>query len=283
MTRNGGDRIQVHPFMDIRIPRWRAVLRLATLAAAFGVLGWAATGLARRGDGDAGGIASPPPGADDPLNPAVFIRGGTFMRGSNDAGDPNPASPYATFDEQPAHPSTVASFWMQQHEVTNEEYRRFDVKHVFPAGEERHPVANITWRTAMAYATSLGGRLATEGEWEFAARGRASRRFPWGDAKPTCELVHYVACDPRRPIEVMSLPAGATPEGIHDLAGNVWEWVMPDWFRPGRTPVNKASRRLRGGSFLDDAFFLRASNRNNEFFAGFKFTSIGFRVVWPVE
>ncbi|MDX1393553.1 MAG: SUMF1/EgtB/PvdO family nonheme iron enzyme [Gemmatimonadota bacterium] len=174
----------------------------------------------------------------------------------------------------------VAPFWIQQHEVTNEEYRRFVAEHAYPDSTARYPVTNVTWEQAMAYAVSVGGRLPTETEWEFAARGAEGRTYPWGEDEPTCERAHFQGCGERSPIEVMTRPAGATPEGIHDLAGNVWEWVMPTWFEPGRTPVNDEVRRMRGGSFDDEAFFLRATNRSNDFPAGFRYISDGFRVAW---
>jgi eukaryotic-like serine/threonine-protein kinase len=266
-----------------------AALRSALLAAMFLAVAYVVVQLSgRAGVGPAAPRAEAPPvppaGADDPLNRAILIEGGTFMRGNAEPEVPvHPFSPYSTADERPARRTSVASFWMQQHEVTNEEYRRFDADHAFPPGQERHPVADVTWLQAMAYAESLGGLLPTEWQWEYAARGTDSRKYPWGEEEPTCERAHFADCEPHATIEVMSLPAGATPEGIHDLAGNVWEWVMPEWFEPGRTPVNRASRRMRGGSFGDAAFFLRASNRNNEFYAGYRYAGIGFRVVWPVE
>jgi formylglycine-generating enzyme required for sulfatase activity len=230
-----------------------------------------------------GFIPTPPRGASDPGNRAVFIHGGTFATGNSEPDpDVNPASPFSTADESVRH-VTLLGFWMQEHEVTNEEYRRFDPGHEFPAGMEHHPVVDVTWLEALAYAESLGGSLPTESQWEFAARGTNSRRYPWGDAEPTCERAHYAGCEPRSTIAVMSRAYGATPEGIHGLAGNVWEWVMPDWFDPERTPVNRASRRQRGGSFAEPAFFLRAANRNNDFYAGYRSDSVGFRVVWPVD
>ncbi len=264
-------------------------LRGAVLVAVFLVSGYAVVQLAVRftdGPGQAETVAppTPPPGADDPSNRAILIEGGVFMRGSDDVdADVDPASPFSTADESPARQTTVAGFWMQEHEVTNEEYRRFDAGHEFSIGQERHPVVNVTWREAMAYAASVGGSLPTEAQWEFAARGTESRKYPWGNSEPTCERAHYGDCDPRGTIQVMSRPDGVTPEGIYDLAGNVWEWVMPVWFDPRSTPVNNASRRLRGGSFVDEAFFLRASNRNNDFYSGFKYDNIGLRVVWPLE
>lgn len=225
----------------------------------------------------------PQPGVDDPLNRRILIEAGTFTSGSEDWDTiVAPGSPYSKRDEYPRR-RTVQGFWMQEHEVTNEEYRRFDARHAFASGEERRPVVNVTWREAMAYAVSVGGRLPTEVQWEFAARGSEGRRYPWGNSEPTCERVHFRSCDPRGPIEVMVRPGGATPEGIHELAGNVAEWVTPIWFDPGRTPVNDESRRLRGGSFLSRPFALRAAHRVNYLHSGFKSEDVGFRVVWPLE
>ena len=224
---------------------------------------------------------APPPAVNDPLNRGILIEGGILASGGNEP-DTVPEGPFATYDEGFGR-HEVTAFWMQEHEVTNEEYRRFDPAHEFPAGQERYPVVNVTWREALEYAVSVGGRLPTEGQWEFAARGAEGRKYPWGDSEPTCERAQFRDCGPRGALEVMARPAGATPEGIHDLAGNVWEWVLPNWFDPGKYPVNDESRRARGGSFDDDAFFLRASNRSNDFMRGFKYVSFGFRVVWPSE
>ena len=223
------------------------------------------------------------PGVVDPLNRAIPIEGGTFTSGSADWDTVvAPGSPYSKRDEYPRR-RTVQGFRMQEHEVTNEEYRRFDAGHAFPIGEERQPVVNVTWREAMAYAASIGGSLPTEVQWEFAARGSEGRRYPWGNREPTCERVHYRSCNPRGPIEVMARPEGATPEGIYDLAGNVAEWVAPIWFDPRNTPVNDESRRLRGGSFLSPPFALRSADRVNYLHSGFESEDVGFRVVWSME
>jgi formylglycine-generating enzyme required for sulfatase activity len=267
------------------IEKW-ILLRMARRAAIFLISGIAVVWLAAFLTGSARGeetAAGMPAEADDPLNRAIRIEGGTFMMGSDEPDTVPAGSPYSTFDESPPHPKAVAGFWMQEHEVTNEEYRRFDPSHEFAIGHERYPVVNVTFGEATAYAASLGGRLPTESEWEFASRGTASRKYPWGDAEPTCNRAQYGACDPGGTLEVMTRPAGATAEGIQDLAGNVWEWVVPDWYDPPTYPVNDASRRLRGGSFAEASFFLRAANRNNGFLAGFKSVSTGFRVVWPLK
>lgn len=224
----------------------------------------------------------PPPGAEDSLNRPILMEGGVFVKGSDLEGDEDPASPFSTSGEDRAR-VRVGSFWVQRHEVTNAEYRRFDPDHAFPPERARHPVDDISWREAAAYAAWRDGLLPTEEQWEFAARGTESRIYPWGDEPPTCDRAHFAGCEPEGTVPVMSHPAGATPEGVHDLAGNVWEWVMPNWFRPGLTPVNDESRRMRGGGYAEPAFFLRAANRSNDFFEGFRSRGVGFRVVWPVE
>ena len=267
-------------------PGGRVSLPTTALAGVVLICGYAVVlwmGFFNDGPGEVATRPPSRPGVVDPLNGAILIEGGTFLSGSDDWDTVvAPGSPYSKRDEYP-RPRTVPSFWMQEHEVTNEEYRRFDVGHAFPVGEERRPVVNVTWREAMAYAVSVGGSLPTEAQWEFAARGAERREYPWGNSEPACERVHYRSCDPRRPIEVMARAEGATPEGIHDLAGNVAEWVTPIWFDPGRTPVNDDSRRLRGGSFLSPPFALRAADRVRYLRSGFESEDIGFRVVWPLE
>ena len=250
-----------------RAPRFAA-------AALTGALGIALVGC-WEDEEDAGAIAR-----SDPSNPAVWIEGGTFLTGSDEReGEIPRASPYSRADEQSGL-WTVLGFWIQEHEVTNEEYTRFDPAHDFPPGQERHPVADITWREALAYARSLGGRLATEVEWEFAARGTERREYPWGDQEPTCEITHYVECEPKGTIPVMTRLADVTPEGVHDLAGNVREWVMPVWFDPARHPVNRDAIKVKGGSFAHLAFFLRAAAVTNGLLPSYSWDNIGFRVAW---
>lgn len=262
-------------------PGRRVASRVAVIAGALLLSGY---GVVRLVGGSApDGPPVPPPRADDPLNPVTLIEGGVFMAGNEFSGDDGILDgPRSTVDEYYG-PVEVEGFWIQRHEVTNAEYVRFDSSHEFAPGEERHPVVNVTWEEALAYARSLGGRLPTEAEWEFAARGVDSRKFPWGDAEPTCELTHYGPCEPRGTLPVMSLPAGATPEGVHDLAGNAWEWVTPNWFEDRMSFGNPETRRMRGGSWVEDGFFLRAANRNKGFFTGFRWNSVGFRVVWPLS
>ena len=219
---------------------------------------------------------TPTPPPEDLLNRAVWIEGGTFYMGS-DEGDP---------DEQPVHRVMMSGFWMQEHEVTNEEYRRFDPEHQFPAGQERHPVAQVNWQQAVDYAASRGGSLPTEAQWEFASRGAQGRAYPWGEATPTCQLAQHEGCDPGGTLPVMSWPDGATPAGVHDLAGNVWEWVL-DWYGPyepggALDPTGApsgSSRLMRGGAYSSRPTLLRGPYRLGVY-PGVAFDFVGVRVVW---
>ena len=220
------------------------------------------------------GFQAPPAAWQDPLNPFVPIRGGDFVMGATDV--------FAR-----VHRVRLSSYAIQQHEVTNEEYRRFDPTHSFPAGREKYPVDSVDWYAAQGYAAWLGGSLPTEAQWEFAARGKHGRTYPWGDGPPTRERANFFTNDSRPESEAVgSHPKGSTPEGIQDLAGNVWEWCS-DWFDvypPAADleldplgPVHGTGRVLRGGSYFYDAALLRAAYRNNDL-AGSRYLNIGFRV-----
>lgn len=126
-------------------------------------------------------------------------------------------------------------------------------------GYERHPVQEVTWHGARAYCAWRGARLPSEAEWEAAARGRERCTYPWGEARPAPDRAVYG----RRRGEtepIGSRRAGATPEGVHDLAGNVAEWTS-SLYRPypyepadGREdPTVRGERVTRGGDHVFDA------------------------------
>lgn len=146
------------------------------------------------------------------------------------------------------------------------------------------PVVCATWTQAAEYCTWVGKRLPTEVEWERAARGLTRSQYPWGDESPTCEHAQtyqcgYVTTPPG------SHPRGASPEGVHDLAGNVSEWV-DDWYDAtayramGRynpsSPEKGEVRVVRGGSFYDGHGALRVSYRYG-LSPQFGFGTVGFR------
>ncbi|QKV72560.1 ergothioneine biosynthesis protein EgtB [Amycolatopsis sp. Hca4] len=158
-----------------------------------------------------------------------------------------------------------------------------------PADE---PVVHVSYYEAEAYAAWAGRRLPTEAEWEKAARfdpatGR-SRRFPWGDDEPTAEHAN-LGQRHLRPAPAGAYPAGASPTGVHQLIGDVWEWTSTDFHGyPGFAPFpyreysevffGPEYKVLRGGSFGTDAAAIRGTFRNwdypirRQIFAGFRTT-----------
>ena len=180
---------------------------------------------------------------------------------------------------------TAPQFWEQESGIW---WRmRFGVREPVPPHE---PVMHVCFHEAQAYATWAGRRLPTETEWEKAARwdpvtGR-SRRYPWGDEDPGPE---YANLGQRhlRPAEAGAYPRGASPLGVQQLIGDVWEWTSSDFGGyPGFTvfPYPEYSlvffgpdyKVLRGGSFGSDAVAVRGTFRNWDFpirrqiFAGFR-------------
>lgn len=166
----------------------------------------------------------------------------------------------------------------------------FDGKTFAPKpGYENHPMTNVTWFGAWAYCNALGGRLPTEIEWEKAARGSDGRPFPWGE-EITREHANFYAS--RDPFEDMSSfgsrtsPVGfyngktygeyttlnnASPYGIYDMAGNVWQWT-------GNVYEGMHYRFMRGGSKDTYEMDLRAWVRNNATPTYFS-PGVGFRCV----
>ena len=155
----------------------------------------------------------------------VYVPGGTFQMGRDDGDE----------FERPAHAVTVAPFFLDRTEVTNEQYQAFieQTDHRAPKhwkqgryaeGTGRLPVVNVSWDDANAYAQWAGKRLPTEEEWEFAARGTDSRLYPWG-AEWRENIANTEEINLHRLAEVGSYQASASPFGVLDLSGNVWEWT----------------------------------------------------------
>jgi iron(II)-dependent oxidoreductase len=212
----------------------------------------------------------------------ISIPGGTYMMGSSDG----------LADENPVHPVTVPDFELTRTEITVIQYRACvdagscEVPYAGPfcnwdaEGRDFHPINCMQWHQAHDFCTWQSGRLASEAEWEYAARsGGQDIAYPWGDTVATCEyavmngLEEGSGCGANHTWAVCSKPAGNTDQGLCDMAGNAAEWVQ-DWYHAGYTgapsdgsawedPVGE-ERVVRGGSWhYATAQGVRASKRQN--------------------
>ena len=198
--------------------------------------------------------------------------------------------------ERPHHEVNVPSFELARSETTVAQYRAcVDAGHCTEpspvsntctwspiAGEqEDHPINCVDWSQARAFSQWVGGDLPSEAEWEFAARSRGQDfAYPWGDEAATCERAVMDddgnGCGRNSTWPVCSKPQGHSEQGLCDLSGNVWEWVLDEWVDnyngapDDGSPVcseptcsqNVASRRVnRGGSWRYVADYLRAAYR----------------------
>jgi cytochrome c-type biogenesis protein len=144
-------------------------------------------------------------------------------------------------DESPQTKVFLKGFYIDQFEVTNGRYKIYvdDTGAIppgnwknnsYPKGKEKHPVSWVTWFDAANFCEWAGKRLPSEKQWERVARGTESRTYPWGDSFDI-EHANLAKATGKKTIlaPAGSFPKGATPEGVHDLIGNVWEWVNDDY------------------------------------------------------
>ena len=158
-------------------------------------------------------------------------------------------SDYGRLDEQPVHTVYLDAFWIDQTEVTNSMYdvcvaegaclaaanSPLQTDRCISGGSMDSPVTCVDWNMANTYCQWAGRRLPSEAEWEKAARGTDGRTYSWGNAVPTCALANLFGMGFMNPpcvghlTPVGNYPAGASPYGALDMAGNAWEWVN-DWY-----------------------------------------------------
>lgn len=162
--------------------------------------------------------------------------------------------------ERPVREVEVGPFFMDLTEVTNEMYLRYVratgatppahwINGLYRDGEARFPVVNVSWNEANGFAAWANKRLPTETEWEMAARGTEGRLYPWGDVWKEGRGNVGPGREARL-VRVGSFPGGASPYGILDLSGNVWEWTADKPMRYGDRAAQIAEGRIiRGGAY----------------------------------
>ena len=157
---------------------------------------------------------------------------------------------------------TLPAFYIDRYEVSNESYNRFVKATKYPRPSRflrypqlngpKQPVVGIGWQDAEAYCKWSGKRLPSEEEWEKAARGTDGRNWPWGN-EPDLRRFNGKAVDYGAPYAVGGYPAGDSPYGVADMAGNVWEMTSSNW--------KGTAKAIRGGSFLNRLADVRVTVR----------------------
>lgn len=214
----------------------------------------------------------------------VLISAGPFTMGSTEEDR-----------EKPVHEACLDTFWIDCYPVTNAQWAAYLKgkgwqqqelwtdsgwtwklqEHPEPDGWNQskrkldHPVQGISWYEALAYARWAGKCLLSEAQWEKAARGTDGRRYPWGDGFDECKCnTSESGIGGTTPVGKYS-PAGDSPYGVADMAGNVWEWCRnldvpyPYNDTDGREVLEGTGYRvLRGGSFCRDSQYARTAYRN---------------------
>ena len=172
----------------------------------------------------------------------LLVPGGTFTMGADRGGEE---------DEHPAHPVTLAPFYLDRTEVTNAAYAACVATHACASNDTHiasrshagtdaefsrptQPVVGVTWSDAHTYCASVGKRLPREAEFERAVRDDDGRRYAWGNDAPTPEKTAFgrpLSMNPGHGTtdDVGSHPTGKGPYGHDDLAGNVWEWMEDEY------------------------------------------------------
>jgi len=229
----------------------------------------------------------------------LFVPSGEFSMGS-DAVDAAP-------NERPITRITLSRFHISRHLITNADYEQFDPTHArkrAPGAGDRHPVVYVSSLDAIKFCQWLSTRehkkyrLPAEAEWEYAARGTDGRKFPWGNYQGRGDLANFAdkntvfawsdhEIDDGYPESspVGAFPLGASPFGMEDMAGNVWEWCL-DYVEPyrgtprvnPRGPTSGAKRIYRGGSWKSRFNSLRTTVRSSNV-PSFSCNDLGFRIV----
>lgn len=205
----------------------------------------------------------------------VYVPAGAFLRGSEN-GDP---------DEKPVREIYLDGFYIDKYEVSWSQWKASGLPYRQDSDDpeqipgppswgivDDQPVVNVTWDDAQDYVAWAGKRLPTEAQWEKAARGSDGREFPWGNQPPSFDRAiwreHPTAEASTASVDCCA--AGASPYGVFNMAGNVYEWCE-DYYDRGfyersqeRNPANLRKGRyrvLRGGAHVLEVEDLRAALR----------------------
>ncbi|MCD4738581.1 MAG: formylglycine-generating enzyme family protein [Anaerolineae bacterium] len=248
----------------------------------------------------------------------VWVPAGSFLMGTDDVSSLEPPSwaMHELESEQPEHKVHITrGYWIDKYEVTNAAFQAFvedggylteeywSEKGWMWLGRENinqlprqcineeipdHPRVCVTWYEAEAYARWRGGRLPTEAEWEYAARGPESLIYPWGNSFDSSKTN---VVDSTGLTTVGSYPDGTSWVGAHDMAGNAMEWVQ-DWLdfhyytsRERTDPPGPKRGQIKiekGGWWGSNPFVARAAYRHFEDPPSYQDHHIGFRVITPV-
>ena len=233
----------------------------------------------------------------------LFVPSGQFVMGSEAA--------EATPIEKPLTRVTLSRYYLARYLITNADYEQFDPSHSrkrAPGAGDRHPVVYVSSLDTIKFCQWLSTRerkryrLPTEAEWEYAARGTDGRRYPWGNYEGRGDLANFadkntVFAWSDREIDdgypesspIGAFPLGASPSGMEDLAGNVWEWCL-DFYEAyrgtpkvnPRGPTTGAKRVYRGGSWKSRFNSLRTTARGSNV-PSFSCNDLGFRVACECE
>ena len=231
----------------------------------------------------------------------LLVPAGQFLMGSTRSeveaasalcltvGDNDPCGLGEFANEMPQRSIYLDAFYIDETEISNDAYRRCVAAGACDRPDYRggryappgyyddplfgdYPVVHVRWDQARAYCGWAGARLPTEAEWEKAARGTEGFAYPWGNQfDPNLANTQEGGGDRLRPAG--SYPAGASPYGVLDMAGSLWEWVE-DWFDPGyysempdRNPPPAPAgtdKVLRGGGYSSFRHYARTTNRGFE-------------------
>ena len=259
-------------------------LYLAPIAFILALIGWGIYGLIPTGPPPKPVIEPAPKTVSGSTLNMISIPGGAFEMGRDDGNE----------FEKPAHTVTLEPYLIDRYEVTNELYAEF-VRQMnrqpprhwtdgqYAPGEANFPVVNINWFEARDYCEWVGKRLPTEEEWEFAARGKENRLYPYGNEwKP--RFSNALEDGFKQPRAVGSYPDGASPFGALDMAGNVAEWTATDYRPYSQSPARRdeGNKVIRGGSFNAPAKEQTATDRFFDY-PQRSFNYIGFRCAKSVR